>query len=348
MSGSLLRSPGCLVYFALVVCYVAILANSGCEAQFLIDNGGGLGVLPPGLRLSQTLQQGGFGLPRPAIFGGRSFETLSAPSTPDEVAADTAASPDAAEQQPDLAAGPPPPPAAKVPPPPPPAPLSAATRRRNGYVNTTTSSAAAPAPGPESAPAAAPGLLAAGNTTAVSFSELIASAALAPAPHGVAPLLAPGPQPATNASSATAQPTQMTDLLAPAPAGAQGPPAAAAPQGPPSGGSRGDPQTEPQSGRSESGTCEAQGLSGQCNQCVCCCIPKGGGAFWRYVPSGGCDCAKIVSKPDIWIALALLGITVLPALLWAAYFAEVFRISPYKPRPQRLLVAAHPAAQNGH
>ncbi len=57
MSESLLRSPGYLVYFAFVTFYAAILANSGCDAQFLIDNGGGLGVLPPGLRLSQTLQQ---------------------------------------------------------------------------------------------------------------------------------------------------------------------------------------------------------------------------------------------------------------------------------------------------
>lgn len=57
MSGSLLHSSGCLVNLALVACYVAILANSGCNAQFLIDNGAGLGVLPPGLRLSQTLQQ---------------------------------------------------------------------------------------------------------------------------------------------------------------------------------------------------------------------------------------------------------------------------------------------------
>ncbi|CAL8466431.1 g5967 [Coccomyxa elongata] len=343
MSGSLLRSPGYLVCFALVTFYAAILANSGCDAQFLIDNGGGLGVLPPGLRLSQTLQQGGFGLPRPGIFGSRSFDTLTAPAPPDGVAADSAA-PDAAAEQPDLAADPPPPPPPKAPPPPP-AP-SAARGRRNGPLNTTTASAPAPVPGGATlAPAPAPGLPVASNTTAVSFSELIASAALAPAPHGSAPLLAPEPQPATNASAAT---SQMTDLLAPVPAGAQSPPAAAAPQGPPSGGSRGDPRTEPQSGRSEPGTCEAQGLSGQCNACVCCCIPRGAGGFWRYVPSGSCDCTKIVSKSDVWIALSLLGITVLPALIWAAYFAEALKISPYKPRLQRLPMAAHPTAQNGH
>ena len=57
MSGTLLRCPACLVYFALVACYAAILVQKGCDAQFLIDNGGGLGFLPPGLRLSQTLQQ---------------------------------------------------------------------------------------------------------------------------------------------------------------------------------------------------------------------------------------------------------------------------------------------------
>lgn len=46
-----------LVHFAIVACFAAILVNRGCEAQFLVDNGGGIGVIPPGLRLSQTLQQ---------------------------------------------------------------------------------------------------------------------------------------------------------------------------------------------------------------------------------------------------------------------------------------------------
>ncbi len=51
---------------------------------------------------------------------------------------------------------------------------------------------------------------------------------------------------------------------------------------------------------------------------------------------------------QVWIALSLLGITVLPALVWATYFADALKISPYKPRTQHLPVAAHPAAQNGH
>lgn len=143
-----------------------------------------------GLSCRKTLQtdyslfsraQGGFGLPRPGIFGSRSFDTLTPPAPSDGVAADSAA-PDAAAEQPDLAADPPPPPPPKVPPPPP-AP-SAARGRRNGSLNTTTASAPAPAPGgARFAPAPGPGLPAAGNTTAVSFSELIASAALAPAPR---------------------------------------------------------------------------------------------------------------------------------------------------------------------
>ncbi len=53
-----LRPGQCkLVQVVLVACFAAFLRDHGCEAQILINNGAGIGVIPPGLRLSQTLQQ---------------------------------------------------------------------------------------------------------------------------------------------------------------------------------------------------------------------------------------------------------------------------------------------------
>jgi hypothetical protein len=48
---------------------------------------------------------------------------------------------------------------------------------------------------------------------------------------------------------------------------------------------------------------------------------------------------------QIWIALALVGVVLLPAAAWALYFSKALCISPYKPRAP---AAVHPAAQNGH
>ncbi|KAK9902668.1 hypothetical protein WJX75_001923 [Coccomyxa subellipsoidea] len=319
-----------LVHSAIVACFAAILVNRGCEAQFLVDNGGGIGVIPPGLRLSQTLQQGGLGFPRPGLF--RTFEAPSPPTVLDAAATDPlTAEPDTSTATTAQELVPPPPPPPKALPPPPSASNSTTRWRRSSLPNSISS---APAPAPAQAYA---------NSTSVSFSELIAWAAVAPAPHGFAPNLAPAPQPAANATSAPAQPTQMTNLPAAAPAGAA-PPAAAVPRGPPGGGTA-DPRAQPLNGRSEPETCEAQGLTGQCNQCVCCCVPAGSGGFWRFVPSDGCSCSKVVSKSDIWIALALVGVVLLPAAAWALYFSKALCISPYKPRAP---AAVHPAAQNGH
>lgn len=56
MSKSWFRRPDhCIsVQIFVVACFAASLAHYGCEAQFLLNDGGGLSVLPPGLRLSQV------------------------------------------------------------------------------------------------------------------------------------------------------------------------------------------------------------------------------------------------------------------------------------------------------
>ncbi len=115
--------------------------------------------------------QGTFGFPRPGLF--RSFEAPVSPAVLDATLADSsdaALGTDSAGA--DLATVPPPPPPPASPPPPPLAVNSTARWRRSSLPNSTSnSSAPAPAPAPVVA-----------NSTAVSFSQLIAWAAIAPAP----------------------------------------------------------------------------------------------------------------------------------------------------------------------
>lgn len=48
----------------------------------------------------------------------------------------------------------------------------------------------------------------------------------------------------------------------------------------------------------QSDSCSAQGLSGSCNSCVCCCYAASAG-FVTYTPSSGCTCDRVVDSSRV-------------------------------------------------
>ncbi|KAK9838532.1 hypothetical protein WJX81_005949 [Elliptochloris bilobata] len=81
-------------------------------------------------------------------------------------------------------------------------------------------------------------------------------------------------------------------------------------------------------------SCSAQGLSGSCNGCICCCYAAGSGGFMRYEPAG-CECKKTFSRGEVFLAIVLSVVCAMPTILASCYFSGQCPLSPYR-LPSRL------------
>lgn len=90
------------------------------------------------------------------------------------------------------------------------------------------------------------------------------------------------------------------------------------------------------SNSSSTAQCESEGLSGECNDSICCCY-KGGGGFVKITPSGN-SCKRSFGGTQVWVTVVLAGIVIVVMLAASCYFNGRLCISPYKPVSQRSAV----------
>lgn len=80
--------------------------------------------------------------------------------------------------------------------------------------------------------------------------------------------------------------------------------------------------------------CESEGLSGECNDSICCCY-KGGGGFVKITPNGD-SCKRSFGGSQVWVAIVLAAIVVVVTLAASCYFNGRLCISPYKPAAHQI------------
>ncbi|KAL6772035.1 hypothetical protein ACKKBG_A28715 [Auxenochlorella protothecoides x Auxenochlorella symbiontica] len=101
------------------------------------------------------------------------------------------------------------------------------------------------------------------------------------------------------------------------------------------------------SASAQTNSCSAQGLSGSCNSCVCCCYAASAG-FVTYTPSDSCTCNREVDSSRVNTTVVISVMVVFAALLASLYFSgSLCAMTPF-PRNQRLVSTMLPPLTATH